>query len=274
MEHTYVNSLAPLADMKNLKTLNINDTPIDNLEPLMGNSHLEIIWADRCNIGKEQVIKLRSVLPNVTVVYHSESLRDWWNSLDATWQILLKHQISCKGYDPTDLELQQIQNLTVFQVEQEHQIQTLEPLRDLAWLEIINIANQGIHDIYPLEGKVYLKEVYLQNNPISDLESIANDTLITVLNIENTQISDLSKVEKMKHLRTLNAGGTGIKNLKPLSKMNELEELFINNTSIKSISPIEDLPSLKLLKIYNTKVKNKTVNALQQKRFDLNIVYY
>ena len=56
--------------------------------------------------------------------------------------------------------------------------------------------------------------------------------------------------------------------------MMELEELLINNTSIKTISPIENLPALKLLKIYNTKVKNKTVTTLQQKRFDLNIVFY
>ena len=56
--------------------------------------------------------------------------------------------------------------------------------------------------------------------------------------------------------------------------MRELEELLINNTNVKSISPIENIPSLKLLKLYNTKVKSKTVNDLQQKRYDLNIVYY
>ena len=78
----------------------------------------------------------------------------------------------------------------------------------------------------------------------------------------------------MKHLRTLNASGTGVKSLKPLAKMTELEELFINNTNVNNITPIENIPSLKLLKIYNTKVNKKKIEKLQQKRFDLNIVYY
>ena len=274
MENTFVQSLESLAEMKNLKELNITNTPISSLEPLVNNSQLEVVWADRCDIGQEQVKKLKMAQPNVTVVYHSESLRSWWNELDAAWQSLFKSQVKCNGYDPTDLELQRIQDITEFQVEQENQIQSLLPLRDLYWLEKVNIANQGIRDITPLSNKIFLKELYLQNNPISDLSPLVYDTLITALNIENTQISDLDDVEKMKHLKTLNASGTGIKSLKPLAKMTELEELFINNTSIKNISPIENIPSLKLLKIYNTKVRSRTVNALQQKRYDLNIVYY
>lgn len=274
MANTYINSLEPLAEVKGLKVLNIINTPIENLEPLAENEHLEVIWADHSGVGSEQVRKLKLAQPSVTVVYQSESLRDWWDDLDASWQSLLKSQITCQGYDPTDRELQTIQDITEFHVERENQIQNLNPIWNFHWLESVNIANQGIRDINPLADKIYLKEVMLQNNPISDLTPLYNDTLITFLNIENTQVSDLAKLEKMKHLHTLNASGTGIKSLKPLSKMTELEELFINNTSVKSLSPIEDIPSLKLLKIYNTKVKSRAVNNLQQKRYDLNIVYY
>ena len=274
LSNTFVNSLAPLADTKGLKVLNISNTPINDLEALAENDHLEVIWADHSEIGRVQVQQLKLAHPSVTVVYQSDYLREWFDNLDATWQNLLKTQIGCNSYEPSDLELQQIQDITEFQVERENQIQDLEPLWNFQWLESINIANQGIRTIDPLSEKIYLKEVLLQNNPISDLTPLDSDTLITVLNIENTQVSDLDDLEKMKHLRTLNAGGTGIKSLKPLSKMMELEELFINNTGIKNISPIENLPSLKLLKIYNTKVKSRTVKNLQQKRYDLNIVYY
>jgi Leucine-rich repeat (LRR) protein len=274
LEHTFVNNLAPLAEMKSLKVLNIGNTPIDDLAPLVNDSHLEVIWADNSGVNQQQVRQLKRSLPGVTVVYQTEFLREWWNSLDAVWQSLLKGQIGCTNYEPSDLELQKILDITEFLVEQENQIQTIDPLRKFYWLEKINIASQGIRDINALVGKDNLKEVMLQNNPISDLTPIEEDTLITVLNIENTQISDLSKLERMKHLRTLNASGTGIKSLKPLARMTELEELFINNTAIKNISPIEDIPSLKLLKIYNTKVKSRTVTALQKKRYDLNIVYY
>ena len=72
----------------------------------------------------------------------------------------------------------------------------------------------------------------------------------------------------------VNAGGTPVRSLKPLSNLMHLENLFINNTNVKSLSPIENIVSLKQLKIYNTKVKNRTVESLQQKRLDLNIIYY
>ena len=274
LSNTFVNSLVPLTDTKSLKTLNISNTPIDNLEPLINNEHLEVVWADESGIGKEQAILLKTAQPNVTVIYETSGLRNWWDMLDASWQGLLKAQITCAGYEPTDLELQQIRDISNFQVEHENQIQNLDPLWYFHWLESVNIANQGIRNIEPLANKKYLKELNLQNNPISDLEPLANDTLITVLNIENTQVSDLSQLEKMKHLRTLNASGTGVKSLKPLAKMTELEELYINNTSVNNITPIESIPSLKLLKIYNTKVNKKKIEKLQQKRFDLNIVYY
>ena len=274
IENTYIKSIKPLADMKSLKTLILNNTPVDDLEPLVSDSHLEVIYANNSGVGDEQVHLLRSSLPSVTVIYQTEKLRTQWNELDETWQNLLKEQISCNSYEPSDLELQRIDDITAFQVTQENQIQSLEPIKNLYWLETVNIASQGIRDISPLADKIYLKELQLQNNPINDLTPLVNDTLISVLNIENTQISDLSKVEKMIHLRSLNASGTAIKSLKPLSKMTALEELFINNTAVKNISPIESIPTLKLLKIYNTKVKSKAVNKLQKKRFDLNIVYY
>lgn len=274
LENTYINSLAPLANMIRLKVVNIKNTPIDNLEVLGTDSHLNIIWADQSGVKAEQVKKLKDLVPDVTVVYQTEALRTWWSQLDEVWKNLLKTQVGCNTYEPSDLELQRIKDLKTLIIEEENIIQSLEPVREFYWIEKAHITNQGIRDIKPLANKVHLTELLLQNNPISDLSPLESDTLIAVLNVENTQISDLSKLEKLKHLRVLNASGTNIKSLKPLAKMTKLEELLVNNTNVKSISPIENIPSLKLLKIYNTRVKSRAVNALQQKRFDLNIVYY
>lgn len=274
LENTFIENLAPLADMNRLRIININNTPVDNLENLVTDSHLEIIWAENSGVKASQVRKLKSVLRDVTVVYQTEALQNWWDGLDDVWTSLLKEQIGCNTYEPSALELQQIVDLKELTIEQENVVQSLEPIKDFYWLEKVQVTNQGIRDIKPLVNKPYLDELLVQNNPISDLSPLASDTLLSVLNIENTQISNLDNLERLTHLRILNASGTNIKSLKPLAKMMQLEELLINNTDVKSISPIEDIPSLKLLKIYNTRVKNKAVNALQQKRFDLNIVYY
>ena len=274
LENTHVTDLSPLSTMSNLKVLNINNTPIEDLTPLCGNNHLDIIWANNTSITQRQVIPLKDQVPNVTVVFQTEALREWWNKLDDAWKAILRENVGCEDYEPTPLELHKIVNLRELNIEQENPIQSLEPLWSFHWIEKLSVVSQGVRDIKPLSDKIHLSELLIQNNPISDLSPLEHDTTLTVLNIENTQVSDLSPLEELRHLRILNASGTEVKSLKPLSKMMELEELLVNNTNVKSISPVEDIPSLKLLKIYNTRVKNKTVTAVQQKRFDLNIIYY
>lgn len=274
LENTYVSDLTPLSTMSSLKVLNISNTPVEDLTPLVGNGHLDIIWANNTAIDQRKVNLLKEQQPNVTVVFQTEALLRWWERLDDTWKTIFREHVMCSDYTPSALQLQKIIDLKNINITQENTIQSLDPLSECYWMETLHAMSQGIRDISPLANKGHLSEVLIQNNPISDLSPLANDTLLTVLNIENTQVSDLSPLENLSHLRILNASGTSVKSLKPLSKMTRLEELLINNTNVKSISPVEDIPSLKLLKIYNTKVKNKTVTALQQKRFDLNIVYY
>ena len=274
LENTYVEDLGPVGGMNRLKEIVLNNTPVRRLEPLVDNSHLEMVWADNSGVDRQQAELLKSAVPGVTVVYQTDALRTWWHQLDGVWQTLLLNHLHSDSYEPTPKELQQIVNLSTIQIEQENIIQTLEPLTQFTWLEKVIVTNQGIHDILPLANKIHLVEVQLQNNPIVDLTPLENDTLISILNIENTQVRDLSKISGLIHLHILNAGGTSVRSLKPLSRLTELEELSVNNTSVRSISPIEDIASLRLLKIYNTRVRRRTVNSLQQRRYDLNIIYY
>lgn len=273
-DHTFIENLQPLAGMSRLKEINVSNTPVSDLQPLDTDTHLEIVWAENSGVTKRHADQLKAAVNGVTVVFQTEAAQAWWDALDSTWKTILLEQIGSSNYDPTPLELQQILNLSTINIERENIIQSIEPLISFTWLEKVNITNQGIRDIKPLANKIYLEEVLLQNNPISDLSPLAMDTLISILNIENTQVSELDDLEKLKHLRILNASGTSVSSLKPLSKLTELEELMVNNTRVRNISPIEDIPSLKLLKIYNTRVRSRTVTKLQQKRFDLNIVYY
>lgn len=274
LENTHVNDLTPLGGNVSLKTLNINNTPITNLQPLASDTHLETIWALHTAITNDEVYRLKDQLRDVTVIYQTEDLLEWWENIDGNWKAILKEHVDCDAPVPSAMELQQMVDLKTLVIEGENPIMTIEPIRDFRWLEKVSLIGQGIRDIKPLANKIYLTELLIQNNPVNDLDPLENDTLISVLNIENTQVDDLSSLENMKHLRILNAGGTSIKSLKPLSKMMELEELLINNTDVRKLSPIENLPSLKLLKVYNTRVRSRNVNDLQQKRFDLNIVYY
>ena len=274
IEHTYINDLKPLQDMSNLKYLNIMNTPIADLSALVNDNNIDVILADSTTIGKSQVVALKESQRQVTVVYQTESLQSWWNSIDENWKNILLNHVGCQSETPSSLELQKIIDLREIEITPETPIASLLPLTNFMWLERLTINNQSVDDLKPLTNKEHLLELNVQNNPVNSLSPIENSTLLELLNIENTQIKDLGPLSKMNNLVTLNASGTPVKSLKPLSGLMKLENLFVNNTNVRSISPVENIPSLKQLKIYNTKVKKRAVEQLQQKRLDLNIIYY
>ena len=272
--HTYINDLKPLQDMGNLRYLNIMNTPVNDLSALANDSHIEVIDADSTTIGKRQVVALKEKQRQVTVIYQTEALMTWWSSLDPIWQAIFRNAVGTQAETPSPLELQQILDLRELEITPEFPIISIEPLTSLTWLERLTINNQSVSDLQPLAYKEFLVELNAQNNPISSLKPIEESTLLELLNIENTQVDDLAPLAKMNNLVTLNASGTPVKSLKPLSGLQKLENLFVNNTSVRSISPVENIPTLKQLKVYNTKVKKRAVEQLQEKRLDLNIIYY
>ena len=274
ISHTYINDLRPLQDMVNLSYLNIMNTPVNDLSPLANDAKIEVIEADSTTIGRSQVVALKESQRQVIVVYQTAALLNWWNSLDAVWQAIFRNAIGTQSETPNALELQKIADLRVLEITPEYPVVSIAPLTSLMWLERLTINNQGVSDLKPLANKEFLLELNAQNNPISSLKPIEESLLLELLNIENTQVEDLGPLSKMNNLITLNASGTPVKSLKPLSGLLRLENLFVNNTNVRSISPVENIPSLKQLKIYNTKVKKRSVEQLQQKRLDLNIIYY
>ena len=274
ISHTYIRDLSPLKEMTNLKYLNIMNTPVDDFAPLLNDNSLELIEADSTDVNPSQIIALKESQRQVHVIYQTEALKDWWIGLDPIWQAIFRNAIDTQDEIPNALDLQRVVDIQELEIGVEFPIISLEPLKDFLWLERLTINGQSVRDIAPLENKLYLVELNVQNNPISSLKPIESSTKLELLNIENTQINDLGPLSKMHNLVTLNAAGTSVKSLKPLSGLHSLENLFVNNTDVRSISPVEDIATLKQLKIYNTKVRARDVEKLQQKRMDLNIIYY
>lgn len=275
LQNTHINTLVPLQDMKNLKQLNISNTPITDLTPLSNDNSIEVIYADNTSITESEVIALKENQRQVIVIYHTDRLEDWWDNLDDTWKAIFENHVNLQHPEaPNDLELQKIADLREINIDTEYPISNLMPLTDFTWIESLTINNQNVRDLQPLANKTYLRELNLQNTPISSLKPIENNTRLELLNIENTQINDLGPLSKMNELITLNASGTPLKSLKPLSGLQKLENLYVNNTNVKSLSPIENISTLKQLKVYNTKVRSRDIEKLQQKRLDLNIMYY
>lgn len=273
LKNTKVVDITPIENLSNLREINIENTGVANLEPLYNMRNLVKVKAENSKVNTDQVFELRTIQPNVTVLYQGEELKKWWNTLNENWREVFRNAKDI-NINPTVEQLQAIANLETIEIDSKTVINNLEPLRYLPYLKKLKINDNHVTDLSPLSEMRQLQEVYVNGNPISDINDLAYVITLEVLSIEYTNVIDINILENMKRLRVLNIANTGIKNIKPLAGCSSLEELNMANTGVKTLSPIEKLESLRYIKAVNSKVKAKEINALKASRPDINIIYH
>lgn len=273
IKNTKVTDLTPLSDLTNLQEINMENTNVAKLECLCNLSNLVKINAENTKVKSDQVLKLRLAQPKVTVIYQTEELRIWWNTLDNNWREVFRNTIDIDT-NPKAEQLQAVANIEDLTVDPRTVINNLEPLTKLLFLKKLIINDNHITDLSPLSELQQLRELNIDGNAITDLSVLNNLKSLEVLSIENTNVIDINALEDMKELRDLNIANTKIKNIKMLSSCTSLEELNIANTNVKTLSPVSKIESLRYIKAINTKIKSKEINNLRNKRPDINIVYH
>ena len=273
INNTKVSDLSPLENLGNLVEIDMKNTNVSNLMPLSKMNNLKKVNAENSKVTAEQVFNLRVAQPNVTVIYKTDELRGWWNTLDNSWRDIFRSITNVDSY-PKDEQLHAVSNIEEITVDTRIMVSDLEPLSRLYFLKKLKITDNHITDLTPLSELRLLEELRVDGNDINDLTPISNMTSLEVLSIQNTRVIDLNALEKLTNLRILDIENTSIKNIKVLTNCQMLEELNIANTNVKSISPVEKTASLRYIKAFNSRVKAKEIDALRKKRPDINILYH
>lgn len=273
IKNTIVSDLAPLSNCNNLREINIENTKVSSLQTLHQINSLGKIYADGTKLSTEEVNNLKKVNRQVSVIYQTEDLRQWWGNLDGTWRDIFNTHLLCNS-NPTPEQLQNIIDIEEITIEPNYVVYSLEPLSQMTFITKLVVNNNQIQDLSPLSDKSYLEVLSVSGNPVGDIIPLTNLYSLRSLNLENTPVSDLNPIANLKNIKVLNIGGTSVRNLKPIANYNSLEDLSIVNTDIKNLTALENLQSLKHLKAYKTKVKEKYINLLKQLHPDLNVIYY
>ena len=273
LKNTKVNNLTPIENLNNLIEINIQNTNVANLEPLHNMKNLIFVNADKSKVKSDQVYKLKLKVPNVTVIYQTDILTNWWNTLDQDWKEVFRDIVEMNA-NPTAEQLQAVANIERLDIDTRVVISNLEPLTKLMFLKRLKISDNHITDLSPLSELTMLTELYIDGNDVNDITPLAGITSLEVLSLDNTRVVDISVVENMTNLRVLNIANTSIKNIKALAKCTSLEELNIANTNVKTLAPVENIGSLRYIKALSSKVKTKEIDALRNKRPELNIIYH
>ena len=273
LKNTKVTDLKPIENLSNLLEINIENTGIANLEPLCNMNNLTMVSAENSKVDSEQVFILKDAQPNVKIIYQTEKLRTWWNTLDNNWRDIFRNIVDMNS-NPTAEQLQAVADIEELNIDTRVMISSLEPLTKLMFLKKLSINDNHITDLSPLSEMRHLTELKIDGNAINDITPLANVKTLEVLSIESTRVVDINALENMKNLRILDISNTSIKNIKVLANCTSLEELNIANTNVKTLVPVADISSLRYIKAIGSKVKTKEIDALRNKKPELNIIYH
>ncbi|GGZ15550.1 hypothetical protein GCM10007049_04610 [Echinicola pacifica] len=294
IDQTKVHETSPIRDLKTLKMVSANGTPIAGLEdfsgiggleylslnktlvksiaPLKSLKSLDYLNVDGTEVAKWEVQALLQQVPEATVIFRSSALKSWWEQLDGDWQTIFVEQYDIDT-NPSTEELHQITSKRKLAIEKKS-IRDLRPLVTFINLQELNIHDVPLNDISDLTQMEVLKVLKISQSPVVGLEPMAGLTTLESLDLSNTGVEDLRPLEGLTNLKRLILSGTSIKRLRGLDTMTSLEELDIASTNVKSINEIEDLRNIKRLICFNTRINSRQIASFKESNPECEVRYY
>ncbi len=241
LDSTHTNNINALSGLENLRILHANYTMISDLQPLQKLVHLEKIYCDKTPIKATVADAFMAANPKVLVVFDTEDLMAWWQTLTGEWQDILSKTAKI-GLTPTKDELAKITNV-----------------------DSINFGGRDIIDLTPLRKLLKLRAIIANNTSISDLSPLGEHHEIRYVDISETEVSDISALGKFAQLKVLRADKSKIQNIEPLFGATGLQRLYVDQTAIHDITAQEFLErNPKCLLVYKTIHLNRWWNKLPE----------
>ena len=194
--------------------------------------------------GEIRSLKDLEYLPALQTLYIDDELliEDYscLGSLPALTDLTLT---SC-GLSDTDLaSLSSCSRLTGLNISR-NQITTLEPLKEMIYLEFLSAADNDIISVSALNELLLLTQLDLSGNGLTDLTDLGGLTELFSLDVSRNKISDLSPLTGLTNLTQLLLAETTPSNLKKLAELPQLTVLDVSSCALTSLSMLNDFPAL------------------------------
>jgi len=281
-----IRSLEELWPLRNLKYLNISDTYISDIKPVVQLTLLAHIDAGFTNIADiESIEELKSLSYlnlNSTFIEDLDNLSSLrgltYLNIDNTslnenkitkfiqsnpaCLVIYRTQYLNEWWEPLSDEWKQIfllnSNIKEAQLDG-------EGLHKITYLKKLRIDSIGISSISPLNEFYFLEDLYISRTMINDITEISKHTGISQLTLSKSPIFNIAPLNDLKSLKYLDISNTGIIDVSTISNLSQLEVLKIAGTKIKNLNSLEGLYELKELDISSTIVKSfKPINDLKK----------
>ena len=136
------------------------------------------------------------------------------------------------------------------------QVANIEPLKDLAALQYLNLTRTQVANIEPLRGLTKLQNLDLSITHVANIEPIKHLAALKILNLQGTGVANIEPLQDLTALQILNLGGTRVANIEPLQGLTKLQTLNLLATQVANIKPLRGLTKLQKLDLPGQPVTN------------------
>jgi len=203
-------TLEPLSQLKELKTIDFSNTPIDDLSPLRNLNQLDAVYFSGTRV----------------------------KSLDPLIYSVKIKEIYCFDTEVNDLSplagFRQLEKLYCFN----SGINNIEPLRGMKSLIALRFNNTDVSDLTPLQEMENLRLLDFSNTPVVNILPLSGLTGIQMLSMDHTGIRSLDPLKNLNALTIVQFSNTLVNDLSPLSGIQDLKKVYCDKTSVSSSSAL------------------------------------
>lgn len=197
-----ITSFEPLAELTGLRSLNLANTPINDLWHLRNLAKLENLDISGTAVTSLEPLKYLSALQRLNMEGVAVSdLSPIGNLLQLQQLNISRSQVS--SWEALS-ELSRLQTLQAAHLP----AATLNGLEKLQSLQFLDVSHLKITSLAPLASLPRLERLYLDNTLVSSLESLRGKSSLQLLSINNTRIANLTALGVMPALERVYADGT------------------------------------------------------------------
>jgi Leucine-rich repeat (LRR) protein len=200
----YIQNIEPLAQLAELKSLNLSETNITDLTPIRNLSAL--VELDLSNTKVEDLAPLK----------YASALKKLDLSSTGVSDLSVLEKM-------TGLETLNISNTKVYDFNIISYLQSLSEL---------NAQNTQLSHLTALEKLAGIRKLNISKTLVQDLAPIKSLTLLETLAFDSTRINDLSALSSHQNLKIIQANYTRINTLEPLKGLKSLEKVYCDQTDI------------------------------------------
>jgi len=232
---------AGLAKAVNLKTLDLSDNTIRNIQALSAMEQLQTLYLQHNALTD---------LSSLSALVKLETLNVSYNSLTS---------------------LAPITNLTgLASLDASHNALTeVADLNKLTALSCLILEHNKIADVSPLASCAELVTLDISDNALTTIESLSALNKMTALDFSRNQVAAIPGFSKDCALVTIDGSYNKITKLDPLSGLKKLNNVYMDyNAAISNVKVLSNCPLLIQVNVYGTKVKD--VKALTDHSIKVN----